>query len=119
MPVIWRTFKQLYANLLLSETPHDNSNWLKGAFYDIIREYIRTCVPTSDGSFAGKDSVFIRKIKCNVPLSVVNSSYQWFLWKPEESLKPLISAAKDNWDIKEYDIVNFWLKLMSMLLMSG
>lgn len=100
------SFKQLYANLLLSETPHDNSNWLKGAFYDIIREYVKTCVPTCDGSFAGKDSVFIRKIKCNVPLSVVNSSYQWFLWNPEENLKSLISAAKDKLDIKELNIVN-------------
>ena len=100
------SFKQLYANLLLSETPHDNSNWLKGAFYDIIREYVKTCVPTCDGSFAGKDSVFIRKIKCNVPLSVVNSSYQWFLWNPEENLKSLMSAAKDKLDIKEFNIVN-------------
>ena len=100
------SFKQLYANLLLSETPHDNSNWLKGAFYDIIREYVKTCVPTCDGSFAGKDSVFIRKIKCNVPLSVVNSSYKWFLWNPEENLKSLISAAKDKLDIKEFNIVN-------------
>lgn len=100
------SFKQLYANLLLSETPHDNSNWLKGAFYDIIREYVKTCVPTCDGSFAGKDSVFIRKIKCNVPLSVVNSSYKWFLWNPEENLKSLISAAKDQLDIKDFNIVN-------------
>ena len=99
-------FKQLYANLLLSETPHDNSNWLKSAFYDIIREYIRTCVPTSNGSFADKSNVFIRKIKCNVPLSVVNSTYQWFLWKPEDNLKPLIAAAKEILGIKNYDIVD-------------
>ena len=99
-------FKQLYANLLLSETPHDNSNWLKGAFYDIIREYIRTCVPTSTDSFADNSNVFVRKIKCNVPLSVVNSSYQWFMWNPEDSLRSLTSAAKDKLGIKEYDIVD-------------
>lgn len=99
-------FMQLYANLLLSETPHDNSDWLKEAFYDIIRDHIKTCVPTSTGSFVEKSNVFVRKIKCNVPLSVVDSSYQWFLWSPEENLKPLISAAKEKLGIKDYDIVD-------------
>ena len=114
-------FKQLYANLLLSETPHDNSNWLIGAFYDIIKKYIRTYVPTSSGSFVDRSNVFIRKIKCNVPLSVVNSTYQWFLWKPEDNLKPLTAAAKKILEIKDYDIVdllaeanidalNMWIK---------
>lgn len=100
------SFKQLYANLLLSETPHDNSNWLNGAFYDIIKDYILTCVPTSNGSFADKSNVFIRKIKCNVPLSVVDSTYQWFLWEPEDNLKPLIAAAKEMLGIKNYDIID-------------
>lgn len=100
------SFKQLYANLLLSESPHDNSNWLKATFYDIIGEYIGTCVPTSMGAFLEKSHVFVRKIKCNVPLSVVNSSYQWFMWNPENKLKLLTSAAKDKLGIKEYDIVD-------------
>ena len=73
---------------------------------DIIREYIRTCVPTSTDSFADNSNVFVRKIKCNVPLSVVNSSYQWFMWNPEDSLRSLTSAAKDKLGIKEYDIVD-------------
>ena len=100
------SFKQLYANLLLSESPHDNSDWLKASFYDIIRDYIKTCVPTSTGSFVERENVFVRKIKCNVPLSVVNSSYQWFLWNPEENLRSLTSAAKDKLGIKDYDVVD-------------
>ena len=102
-------FKQLYANLLMSETPHDNSDWLKGTFYDLISSYIKTCVPTSNASFLESDKVFIRDVKCNVPLSLVNSEYQWFAWNRDANMKPLISAAKDKLGLKVYNVVDLVL----------
>lgn len=102
-------FKQLYANLLLSEMPHDNSNWLKAAFYDRINKYIAANVPTSSCTFADNSVTFIRGIKCDVPLNLVNPSYQWFAWDNLEKLKPLNDAAKEKLNIKVYkltDLVN-------------
>lgn len=100
-------FKQLYANLLLSEMPHDNSNWLKAAFYDRINNYIAANVPNDVGTFAANSVTFIRGIKCDVPLSLVNPSYQWFAWDNLDKLKPLTDAAKEKLNIKIYKLIDF------------
>ena len=100
-------FKQIYANLLLSEMPHDNSNWLKTAFYNKINNYIAANVPTSSGAFADSSVTFIRGIKCDVPLSLVNSSYQWFAWNHNGKLKPLLDAAKTKLNLKVYRLIDF------------
>ena len=100
-------FKQIYANLLLSEMPHDNSNWLKTAFYDRINDYIAANVPTSSGTFEDSSTTFIRGIKCDVPLSLVNDSYQWFAWDNKDRLQPLINAAKAKLGLKVYKLIDF------------
>ena len=99
-------FQQIYANLLLSEHPHDNSNWLKTTYYDKINDYLKTCVPTSDGAFVECNHAYIRAIKCDIPLSLLGDSYRWFAWNNSTNLKPLVSAAKDRLKLKEYNLVN-------------
>ena len=103
----FETFKQLYANLLLSESPHDNSDWLKQAYYDIIQIFLTSCVPTSSLNTTNAQNVKIRKIKTNIPLNIANDNYRWFLWSPGENLKLLIEASKQKLQIKEYDIIDF------------
>ena len=98
-------FQQIYANLLLSEHPHDNSNWLKTTYYDKINDYLKTCVPTSDGAFVECNHAYIRAIKCDIPLSLLGDSYRWFAWNNSTNLKPLVSAAKDRLKLKEYNLV--------------
>ncbi len=100
-------FKQLYANLLLSESPHDNSDWLKPAYYDIVQFFLTSFVPTDTSETTNVQNVKIRKIACNVPLKLANKDYKWFAWGPKENIKPLIDAAKEKLLIKDYDIVDF------------
>lgn len=99
------SFCQLYANLLLSDTPHDNSDWLKGVYYDIIQEYLVTCIPTQNSFASDINNVKIRRICTNVPLSVINNTFQWFKWS-DENVDPLLRAAKDKLGITELDIVD-------------
>lgn len=98
-------FCQLYANLLLSDAPHDNSDWLKEVYYDIIQDYLITSIPTQDSFGNNPSDVKIKKISTNIPLSVVNDSYQWFKWN-DENVDSLLSAAKDKLGIKTFDIVD-------------
>jgi hypothetical protein len=100
-------FKQIYANLLLSEMPHDNSSWLKPAFYDKINNYIAANVPTSSRTYADSSMTFIRGIKCNVPLSIVDASYRWFAWDLVDKLEPLVEAAKSKLNLKVYKLTDF------------
>lgn len=98
-------FCQLYANILLSNAPHDNSDWLKEVYYDIIQDYLITSIPTQNGFGNDSNDVKIKRIKTNIPLSVVNDNYQWFKWN-NENLDSLLSAAKDKLGIKTFDIVD-------------
>lgn len=98
-------FCQLYANLLLSDTPHDNSDWLKKVYYDIIQDYLVTSIPTLNGFADCADNVKIKDISTNVPLWVVNDEYQWFKWN-STNLEALLAAAKTKLGIKTYDIVD-------------
>lgn len=98
-------FCQLYANVLLSNAPHDNSDWLKEVYYDIIQDYLITSIPTQNGFGNDSNDVKIKRIKTNIPLSVVNDNYQWFKWN-NENLDSLLIAAKDKLGIKTFDIVD-------------
>lgn len=99
-------FCQLYANLLLSDAPHDNSNWLKEVYYDIIQNYLVTCIPTKDGFADDVDNVKIKRFTSNIPLSVVNDRLSCFYWS-DKNVDTIISFAKSKLGIKEYDIVDF------------
>lgn len=98
-------FCQLYANLLLSDVPHDNSNWLKEVYYDIIQNYLVTCIPTKEGFADDVDNVKIKRFTSNIPLSVVNDSLRCFYWN-DKNVETIISFAKNKLGIKEYDIVD-------------
>lgn len=98
-------FCQLYANLLLSDAPHDNSDWLKKIYYDIIQDYLITSIPTQNGFADDSNDVKIKIIRTNIPLSVVNDDYQWFKWN-DENVDSLLNAAKDKLGIKKFDIVD-------------
>lgn len=98
-------FSQLYANLLLSDVPHDNSDWLKEVYYDIIQSYLITSIPTQNGFADNPSYVRIKRLSTNVPLSVVNENYQWFKWN-DERVDTLLSAAKEKLGIKKFDIVD-------------
>ncbi len=102
------SFCQLYANLLLSEVPHDNSDWLKGIYYDVIQDYIVSCIPTKIGYASNPDFVKIKRIKTEIPLSVVGDDMQWFEWD-SKNVDSLVSAAKERLGIKSYDIVDLIL----------
>lgn len=99
------SFCQLYANILLSDAPHDNSDWLKKLYYDIIQDYLVTCIPTQKGFASDINKVKIRKISTNVPLSVINKEYQWFKWE-NKNVDSLLDSAKDKLGIKTLDIVD-------------
>ena len=98
-------FCQLYANLLLSDAPHDNSDWLKEVYYDIIQNYLVTCIPTIDGYADNVSNVKIKRITTNIPLSVVNDSLQWFRWY-DKNVDTIINSAKSKLEIQTYDIVD-------------
>lgn len=98
-------FCQLYANLLLSDVPHDNSDWLKELYYDIIQNYLVTCIPTIDGYADDAFNVKIKRITTNIPLSVVNDSLQWFKWN-DKNVDTIINSAKSKLGIQNYDIVD-------------
>lgn len=99
-------FCQLYANLLLSDMPHDNSDWLKEVYYDIIQSYIIDCIPTNKGFSDNASDVKIRHIRTNIPLEIVNDKLQWFKWSDNKNVKELIKAAKDKLNITIYDIID-------------
>lgn len=99
------SFCQLYANLLLSDTPHDNSDWLKEVYYDIIQEYLVKSIPTQNGFSDKVDYVKIKKVETSIPLTVVNDNYQWFRWN-EHNVGSLLNAAKDKLGIKTIDIID-------------
>lgn len=99
-------FNQLYANILLSETPHNSDYWLKAVYYDILDNILKADIPTTDGFCTDSSKVKIRKMSCNIPLSLVDKDYQWFKWYDKKH-KELISAAKDKIGLSDYDIVSF------------
>lgn len=99
-------FCQLYANLLLSDMPHDNSDWLKEVYYDIIQNYIIDCIPTINGFSTNALDVKVRHIRTNIPLEIVNDKLQWFKWSDNKNVKELIKAAKDKLNIINYDIID-------------
>lgn len=99
-------FCQLYANLLLSDIPHDNSDWLKEVYYDIIQDYIIDCIPTINGFAKNASDVKIKHIYTNIPLDIVNDNLQWFKWSDNKNVKELVSSAKTKLDISDYDIVD-------------
>lgn len=98
-------FCQLYANLLLSESPHDNSDWLKEAYYDIIQKYLIASIPTEKGFANDPNNVKIKKVSTNVPLSVVNDNYQWFKWCGK-NVESLLNVAEDKLGIKKFDLID-------------
>lgn len=100
------SFCQLYANLLLSDTPHDNSDWLKAVYYDIIQEYIVRSIPTENGFADYSSNVKIKEIQTDIPLSVINDDYQWFKWDGD-NVDKLLSSAKEKLGISTLDIYHF------------
>ena len=98
-------FCQLYANLLLSDAPHDNSDWLKEVYYDIIQDYLVTCIPTIYGYADEVSNVKIKRITTNIPLSVVNDNLQWFKWN-SKNVETIINSAKSKLGIDTYDVVD-------------
>ena len=74
--------------------PHDNSDWLKEVYYDIIQNYIINCIPTIKGFSANASDIKIRHIDTNIPLSIVNDNLQWFKWNDNKNVNELISSAE-------------------------
>ena len=122
----WEAFRELYASILLTDTAHDNSAWLNSCFFDLLPGILKKYIPViePDGTISyipDAKNVKIRRIKSNVPLSVVNDDLRWFAWGQE--FKELIKRAKDKekigleyYDIcdliKEADVIklNAWIE---------
>ena len=105
----WEAFRQLYASILLTDQAHDNSAWLNTCFFGLLPDMLKRHIPIigPDGDIAYTSiakNVKIRKIKCDIPLSVVNDDIRWFAWG--EEYKELIRRAKDKTKIglEQYDI---------------
>lgn len=99
-------FCQLYVNILLSDMPHDNSDWLKEVYYDILQDYIVSCIPTIKGFSNDASDVKIRHIRTDIPLEIMNNKLQWFKWSDNKNIEELISSAKSKLNIIGYDIVD-------------
>ena len=105
----WDAFRQLYASILLTDRAHDNSAWLNTCYFDLLPAILKGHIPVieTDGSISytpNSKNVRVRKIKSNIPLSVVNDSLRWFAWG--EEYKELVKRAKDKNKIGliQYDI---------------
>lgn len=100
------SFLQLYANVLLSTGPHENSEWLKSVFFDILNNNLKSCIPTLIGYCDNSDFVKIRATKVDVPLYIVNPNYQWFKWMGKK-YQPLLEQAKSRLGLKTYTTIDF------------
>lgn len=116
-------FLQFYANILMCDFAHSNSEWLNEDLFNPIFTYARTIVPTETGFENNSSLVKIKRGKCTIPLSVISeNNYSWFHWN--EKLRTLVNQAKDSkklglelWDlldiIRKADIekLNNWIEL--------
>lgn len=102
-------FNQMYANLLLSDAPHANSSWLTQAWYESLKKYMLTHIPTKDCIASDKKNVRICRVKSPIANdSNVLGNIHWFLWD-EENVDELSKAAANTskLDLSYCDIRDF------------
>ena len=72
-------FKRLYASILYSEVPHDNSKWLKEHFTDLLMAHLHKHLPTTTGFCDNADWVKVCDMRTPVELADVGlPDYHWF-----------------------------------------
>ncbi len=107
----WEHFGKLYASILLTDKAHDNSAWLNSVFFDKLPLCLKSNIPVVNadetiGFVSTPQFVKIRGIECDVPLSLVNANYRWFVWSGEK-YKELTSRSKEKIGLLKYSIMDY------------
>jgi hypothetical protein len=119
-------FAKLYANLLISKTPENDSNkWLNDCFFNNLLDYIRTNIPTAKGFESNPANVKIKDFDFPIDLNVLGlTNIKWFYWsgtKHNDLLTEANSAQKLNlekWSLRNVftnanlDLMNSWIKYL-------
>ena len=94
-------FLQLYANILLTDEPHDK--WISESLYGPLLEYVKRVIPMKScrGRQLLKDKMYIRKVKSAVADNEsVCGDIHWFEWDGD-NVADLAEAAREKIGLKE------------------
>lgn len=100
-------FLQLYANILLCDFAHKNSEWISEDLYKSLFSHIKTIIPTETGYENEISLVKIKRGECIVPLDVITSNnYSWFYW--DKKLDTILQQARneEKLGLKTWDVLD-------------
>ena len=87
------TYREIYANFLLSDEPKPSKQWLNKFLYQPILEYCQRHIPTKQGNFYTREQVRVKGTKLDItPADFGIEDIDWFYWHGRKS--QLVDAAK-------------------------
>ena len=99
------SFREIYANFLLSDEPKPSKKWLNKSLYRPLLEYFQRHIPTKQGNFCSQEQVRVKGTKLDIiPADFGIEDIDWFYWDKNE--RELIEAAKteSKFNLKEWRI---------------
>lgn len=103
-------YRNLFLSILLSDAPNTNSGngWQSEYFYDILLEYSKKNVPTSEMEYTSSVDVIIKDTSLQLNPSEFGLAKQWFYWEEIEENTRLIEEAYSGkkLDLYQYSIKN-------------
>lgn len=99
------TYREIYANFLLSDEPKASKQWLNKSLYQPILEYCQNNIPTKLDQYLDCQQVIVKSTKLNIiPADFGIKDIDWFYWHGRQS--ELVKAARSKLNLKEWRIEN-------------